>query len=77
VPNLSIDFLSIDFLLEGSLIGCHLPLLAVRELAGVGLWEWRGELEQSCVHAADCKQRVSLQAQEDTVRGGLSPWQFF
>jgi hypothetical protein len=42
--------LSIDFLLEGSLISYHLPLLAVREareVAGVRLWEWRGKLEGS------------------------------
>jgi len=34
--------LDIDFLLEGSLISCHLPFPAVREareVAGVRLWE--------------------------------------
>ena len=31
----------VGFLLEGSLIGCHLPLPASVEVAGVGLWEWR------------------------------------
>jgi hypothetical protein len=42
--------LSVDFLLESSIIGCHFPLPAVREarkVAGVGLWEWRGKLEGS------------------------------
>jgi hypothetical protein len=38
-PALNLD---VDFLLEGSLIGCHLPLPAVgeaREVTGIRLWE--------------------------------------
>lgn len=31
--------LGVDFLLEDSLIACHLPLPAVGKVAGVGLWE--------------------------------------
>jgi hypothetical protein len=51
--------LGVDFLLEGSLIGCHLPLPAVREareVADVGLWEWRGKLEGSlfCSRSSSC-----------------------
>jgi hypothetical protein len=38
---------SVDFLLESSLIPYHLPLPAVGEVAGVGLWEWRGEIKGS------------------------------
>jgi hypothetical protein len=38
---------SVNFLLEGSLKPSHLPLLAGREIAGVWLWEWRGELKLS------------------------------
>ena len=37
----------VDFLLDGGLVARHLPLPAGREVTGVGLWEWRGELRDN------------------------------
>jgi hypothetical protein len=47
VPNCSVDFL-----LESSLIAYHLPLPAGGEVAGVRLWEWKGELKGSLFYSS-------------------------
>jgi hypothetical protein len=68
----------VALLLDGSLIPCHLPLPASRELVGVGLWEgWRGLerdffcsskllllllLKENGVHVVDCDSEVLCNA---------------